>query len=114
MSGREVSGFKFGCVHGVGFPDPQNTLRIAMCPEYHALRYVQKNSRTHYYPSENIRPVMIRFFDDNQAALAELNIDGTLAALLRTSLGCAGLASRISSAQSDRFAYAAAPRSFAS
>ena len=28
---------------------------------------------------------MIRFFDDNQAALAELNIDATLAALLRTS-----------------------------
>jgi hypothetical protein len=52
---------------------------------------------------------VIRFFDDNQAALAELNIDATLAALLRTSLGCAGLASRISSAQSDRFAYAAAP-----
>ena len=39
---------------------------------------------SHYYPSENIRPVVIRFFDDNKAALAELNIDATLAALLRS------------------------------
>jgi hypothetical protein len=79
--------------------------RIAICPEKFAYPLLSLGK----YPT-----VMIRFFDDNQAALAELNIDATLAALLRTSLGCAGLASRISSAQSDRFAYAAAPRSFAS